>query len=91
MRMQGSHLTATEMASAINSFVLVSSASGPEAALAMAENSFITSGAPARNTFTSADSSVIISSQFLPIITLSLPRVLRLVVWLALRRRSALI
>jgi hypothetical protein len=39
----------------------------------MAENSFITSGAPARNTFTSADSSVTISSQFLAIISLSLP------------------
>ena len=42
----------------------------------MAENSFITSGAPARNTFTSADSSVTISSQFLAIISLSLPPML---------------
>lgn len=74
--MQGSHLTATEMASAINSLVLLSSASGPEAAIAMAENSFITSGAPARNTFTSADSSVTISSQSLGIISLSLPPML---------------
>jgi hypothetical protein len=64
------------MASAINSLVLLSSASGPEAALAMAEISFITSGDPARNTFTSADSSVTISSQFLAIISLSLPPML---------------
>ena len=42
----------------------------------MAENSFITSGAPARDTFTSADSSVTITSQFLAIISLSLPPML---------------
>jgi hypothetical protein len=69
--MQGSHRTATEMASAINSLVLASSASGPEAALAIAENSFITSGAPARKTFTSAENSVTISSQFFAMIALS--------------------
>lgn len=62
--MQGSQRTATEMESAINSFVLASSDSGPAAALAMAENSFITSGAPARKTFNSAENSAIISSQF---------------------------
>jgi hypothetical protein len=42
----------------------------------MAENPFITSGAPARKTFTSAESSVIISSQCFAAIALSPLRML---------------
>src|SRR5208282_6506165 len=68
--MQGSHLVATEIARAINSLVLISSAFGSKAARARAENSFITFGDPERSSLTAADISVVIPSQFLFMVSL---------------------
>src|SRR5271166_890179 len=52
--MQSSHRIATEIAIAISSFVLPSSAPWASALWARAENAFITSGAPPRRFLSSA-------------------------------------
>src|SRR6516225_379646 len=61
--MQSSHLTAMAMPSAINSFVLLSSALAAVAAWAIPENAFITSGAPPRKFLSCAVSSLVICGQ----------------------------
>src|SRR6516165_11292697 len=61
--MQSSHLTAMAMPSAINSFVLPSSALAAVAAWAIPENAFITSGAPPRKFLSCAVSSLVICGQ----------------------------
>src|ERR1019366_4123333 len=68
--MEGSHLVATEIARAINSLVLISSAFGSKAARAKAANSFMTFGVPARSSLTAVDISVVIPSQFLFMVSL---------------------
>src|SRR6516162_705882 len=61
--MQSSHLTAMAMPSAINSLVLTSSALAVDAACAMLENAFMTSGASARKFLSWAVSSLVICGQ----------------------------
>ncbi len=62
--MQPSQRVATPMGGAVSSLVLTSSAVGSSAAHAMAENLFITSGAPVRNSFNGVERPAAMSDQF---------------------------